>query len=263
MNQKTLVLYVFHEYNDRVDIFLNNAIFKDKDIDFIIIYNNLNLEPDIVSYLLHNFSDINVTIMVRDNKGFDFGGWSEAILTNNLYKKYDYFIFANSSIIGPYISNNEKWTDIFINNLNDKVRLFGCTINTLNDPINRSHIQSYLFSMNQETLQYLIDCEIFSLTNIANNFGDAVWNKEVLMSRKIIEKGWNIGCTCKKLNGIDYTFNSVPLSDIGLDFHADITLIQFYHGEYWTPNEVIFIKGNKFPIKEEDLKIFKRSKQKI
>ena len=37
----------------------------------------------------------------RNNIGYDFGGWSNALLTNDLYKNYDNFIFANSSVIGP------------------------------------------------------------------------------------------------------------------------------------------------------------------
>jgi hypothetical protein len=39
---KTLVLYVFHEYNIRVEKFIKNAIFFDKNIDFIVISNNKN-----------------------------------------------------------------------------------------------------------------------------------------------------------------------------------------------------------------------------
>ena len=50
-----------------------------------------------------------------------------------------------------------------------------------------------IFSMDKETLNYLIRCEIFSISNYAITFDDAIWNKEVLMSRKIIENVWNIG----------------------------------------------------------------------
>lgn len=257
--KKTLVLYVFHEYNIRVDIFLNNALFEDDNVDFIIIYNNLNLELEMKSKFTNTYK--NVKIIVRDNVGIDFGGWSHALLTDELYKNYDYFIFANSSIIGPYMELNQdkKWTDIFTNNIDNDVRLFGCTINTLNDPINRSHVQSYLFSMNKETLEFLIDCEIFSLTNMPKSMGEAIWNREVPMSRKIIEKGWNIGCTCKKLDGIDYTFKKVSLENLGFDIHTYVTSNEYYNNNFWTPNEVIFIKGNKFPIKEEHLNIFKYS----
>jgi hypothetical protein len=35
--EKILVLYVFHEMNIRVQTFFKNCIFKDKNIDFIVI----------------------------------------------------------------------------------------------------------------------------------------------------------------------------------------------------------------------------------
>ena len=56
----------------------------------------------------------NVYRLFRENVGYDFGGWSEALLINNIYKKYDNFIFVNSSAIGPFIPSHIKckWTDI-------------------------------------------------------------------------------------------------------------------------------------------------------
>jgi hypothetical protein len=133
----------------------------------------------------------------RDNIGFDFGGWSDALLTNDLYKKYTHFIFVNSSVIGPltkpykmidglwkcFSDSMVKWTDIYLNGLTNEIKLFGSTINTCTDP-NKSHVQSYIFSMDIETLKYLIDCEIFSIRQMAKTFTDAIWNKEVLISRK-------------------------------------------------------------------------------
>ena len=130
--------------------FIENAIFNDENIDFIIISNN---------------------------KGYDFGGWSDALLENDLYKNYNNFIFVNSSVIGPFISHKHdcKWTDIYINGLRDNVKLFGSTINTCGDPLNKSHVQSYIFSMNKNTLKYLINCEIFSMKNYAKTFNQAIW----------------------------------------------------------------------------------------
>ena len=105
---KLLVLYVFHIYNERVDFFIKNSIFKDDNVDFIIICNNKNFKFEIPYY---------VKVLHRDNIGFDFGGWSDALLINNVYKNYDNFIFVNSSVIGPYIPSTfkGKWTDIYIN----------------------------------------------------------------------------------------------------------------------------------------------------
>ena len=90
---KLLVLYVFHTYNNRVKHFLNYCIYNDPFVDFIVMSNNKDNEITVPD---------NVKILYRDNIGFDFGGWSDALLTNNLYENYDKFIFVNSSVIGPF-----------------------------------------------------------------------------------------------------------------------------------------------------------------
>ena len=146
---KCLVLYVFHIYNNRVRHFIDNCIFNDENVDFIIISNNKNNTFDVPHY---------VKTLFRDNIGYDFGGWSDALLTNNLYENYDHFIFVNSSVIGPFLSSysKDKWTNVYINGLQNNVKLFGSTINTCRDPLRKSHVQSYIFSMDKQTLQYLI-----------------------------------------------------------------------------------------------------------
>ena len=198
---KLLVLYVFHIFNDRVKHFIKNCIFDEKNVDFIIISNDKN-----------NIFDVpdNVKTLFRDNIGYDFGGWSDALLTNNLYENYDNFIFVNSSASGPFIPSyyKDKWTDIYINGLQNNIKLFGSTISTCCDPINKSHVQSYIFSMDKTTLEYLINCEIFSMTNYANTFNDAILLKEILMSRKIIENNWNIGSLLQYYANVDFTFNN-------------------------------------------------------
>ena len=178
--EKLLVLYVFHVYNNRVKHFIENCIFKDENIDFILISNNCQEK---IYYPEH------VKFFLRKNIGYDFGGWSEALLTNNLYKNYDNFIFVNSSVTGPFLhsSYKGKWTDIYVKGLQNNIKLFGSTINTIENPLHKSHVQSYIFSMNITTLEFLIECEIFSVTNYTKTFISTVWDKEVLMSRKIIE----------------------------------------------------------------------------
>ena len=37
---KTLVIYVFHKMSDNVEHFFNHAIFKDDNVDFLIVCNS-------------------------------------------------------------------------------------------------------------------------------------------------------------------------------------------------------------------------------
>jgi hypothetical protein len=237
---KLLVLYVFHIYNDRVKHFIENCIFYDENVDFIIISNDKNNVFTVPDY---------VKTFYRDNIGYDFGGWSDALLTNNLYTNYDNFIFVNSSVIGPLLPSyyKNKWTDIYINGLQDNVKLFGSTINTINEPLTKSHVQSYIFSMDKTTLKYLIHCEIFSVTNYANTMFEAIWDKEVLMSRKIIENKWNIGSLFSYYKNIDFTFSNKTPQEYGIKFLGDI-MFQKFKNILWNEYDLVFIKGNRISI---------------
>ena len=235
---KTLVLFVFHIYNDLVKKFIKNSIFQDPYVDFVIIINDKKIIiKEVPPY---------VKVMKRDNVGFDFGGWSEALLTNNFYHQYDNFIFANSSITGPFMypAFKGKWTDIYLGGLTGNVKLFGSTINTIKEPLKKSHVQSYIFSMDKETLQFLIQQQIFSCTNYAETFLDAVYQKEVLMSQKIIENGWNIGCLMKYYKGVDFTFKHKQPKDYPMAFLDDVMYSSDFE-KVWTLPEIVFAKGNR------------------
>ena len=236
---KILVLYVFHEYNQRVKLFFERCIFKDDNIDFMVISNNSeNTEIlNLPSY---------VKTMRRNNIGYDFGGWSDALLTNELYTNYENFVFVNSSVVGPFTPGyfTDNWVNAYINGLKGNIKLFGSTINTIRDPLHKSHIQSYIFAMNKETLLYLIECEIFSITKYEETFEDAVWNREVLMSRKIIDNGWNIGSLMSYYRDVDFTFRTKTPEQYNMRFLGDVMNIQ-HRNKVWNELELIFIKGNR------------------
>ena len=234
---KTLVLYVFHEYNKRVNYFINNALFRDDQVDFIFICNNRDVNFVVPEY---------VKVIKRDNIGYDFGGWSDALLTNDLYKSYDNFIFANSSIIGPFVKSDYKgkWTDLYLDRLTDEIKLFGSTINTCTKPLSHSHVQSYIFAMELNTLDFLIDKKIFTMDKYCKTFEDAINKKEILMSRHIIENGWNIGCFHKYYDNVDFTFKIKKPTEYSLPFLDDI-MYPRYKDKLWIKDGLVFIKGNR------------------
>ena len=237
---KILVLYVFHIYNKRVEHFIKNSIFDDENIDFIIISNNINKNEEIEKNI-EKFK--NTKIIYRENIGFDFGGWSYAILKDNLYYKYNKFLFVNSSVIGPFIPSNynKRWVYKFVDELKDNIKLFGCTINTNGKPKTDSHVQSYLFTMDKITLEYLIKCKIFSNTYIAKSLKQAIYKKEILMSRKIIQNNWNIGSLLSCYKNVDFTFKT---SNNNIKFYDDL-MYNENRNIYWNEYELFFIKGNR------------------
>ena len=163
-----------------------------------------------------------------------------------MYKKYDNFIFVNSSVTGPFLKPGfkGKWTDLYINGLKDNVKLFGSTINTIKNPLKFAHVQSYIFSMNKTTLEYLINCQIFSTINYAKTFHNAIFDKEVLMSRKIIENNWNIGSLMQYYKNVDFTFRNKKPNEYNIKFLDDVMFPQ-YRNKIWNEFELVFIKGNR------------------
>jgi len=233
-SKSTLVLYTFHKYDKNVEYFIKNGIYYDRNVDFIFIINNKHLKVDCPDY---------VKVINRENTGYDFAAWSEGLLTNNLYKNYDTFIFVNSSVIGPIMAPyyNGKWTDIFISGLSDTVKLYGATINTCglyscNKADNDSHIQSYAFCTDKIGIKILINAEIFSLTNQISKYEDVVQKKEIRMSREIINKNYNIGCIFNYYKDID--FRNIKTNKL----LSDLTHSKNYYNEYLHPYEVVFIK---------------------
>ena len=98
--------------------------------------------------------------------------------------------------------------------------------------------------MDKTTLKFLIDCSIFSISKYAKTFDDAIHNKEILMSRKIIENNWNIGSLMKYYNNIDFTFCNKNPQDYNVKFFDDV-MYQIYRKKIWNEYELVFIKGNR------------------
>lgn len=230
---KTLVLYVFHELNKNMLSFISNSIFLDHDVDFIFINNGSNSEPVLPNYVIYFKSDM---------VGSDFLGWSRGLLYNDLYKEYDSFIFLNSDAAGPYLPLyfQGRWTDIYLNGLTNGVKLFGSTISTLTDPEALSHVQSYIFAMNNETLKFLITKEIFSITDISKD------SKEIKMSRLVLENGWNIGCLMKYYKGVDFRFLASRPSDYKPFLGNPLVPKHFSDKLYNNFYEFVFIKSSQF-----------------
>lgn len=246
---KTLILYVFHEFTNRVKYFIENGIFESENHTFLIIINN-NKIPEIMNLPEY------VKVLQRDNVGFDFGGWSDGLLNDDLYKDYDKFIFINSSCMGPFTPSyySGNWCDIFTNNITDDIKLFGTSINNCNyntniievstNPMKQSHIQSWVFCLDKIALDLLIEKGIFSRQYEKTHI-DAINNREVPMSREIIKNGWNIGSLMVHYNNVDFRFKDKQPSDYKIEFFNDVVYDNHYFNSNLHPYEVIFVKDNR------------------
>lgn len=240
---KTLVSYVFNEINERVNNFINNAIFLDPDIDFLVINNGYNNEVVLPDYVIY---------FKCDNLGYDFGAWSRGLLYNDLYKEYDSFIFVSSQAAGPYLPSyfQGKWTDIYLNGLKNPVKLMGSTISTnnhalVNDPEGSSYVQPYVFAVNSDTLLFLISKEIFSLTKMCKSMQD-LSKLERKLSRVIIENGWNIGCLMSYYKDVDFRFLSIRPSEYKPFLGDPLVSKNFSDKLFNNFFELVFVKATRF-----------------
>jgi len=245
----TLVLYCYFEKNDdyknNLLYFLNNGIEDNNDYIFIINGNNTINIP----------SSKNIKIINRDNIGYDFSAYGEA-LKNIHIDKYKYFFFINTSVRGPFLPNYIKlsWTEPFKNLLKNDVKLVGSTINLTEDldfnnldiPYEKKkyypHVQSQMFVTDLECLKFLINKGIFDLFT-ENNFLKLIILKEIGMSYFVLKNNWNISCILPEYQNIDYRTLNVDFNPTSKK--GEMNYNNAYFNRTLHPYEAIFIKTNR------------------
>jgi len=238
---RVAILYIFHNYNEHVRFFLRHGIIKNPMYEYFFIYQG----SDDIAFPY--------PLLRRENIGYDFGGWSAQLFATGADDKlvkdsFDYFIFVNSSITGPFLPTYckqqlQEWPMLFINLLNNTdVLLSGITINCdkwIYQGDLPAHVQSMLFCVNNDTLQYLIEHEIFHPTKFITDKNQLICDCEVRMSDLIFQKGGNIACLMKIYQNVDFRNGKIPIKS-GDPWYNNGML-----GDSLHPYETIFFKNNR------------------
>lgn len=230
-------MYAYYEKNEQylenLRYFLKNVIVKNPPIDFFVIING--------KCSIKTFPR-NVRVIHRENKGFDFGAFSHCI-SKHMKRTYDYYIFLNSSVRGPFPKDID-WVHAFLNLFNNDVKLVGTSINLLDG---LPHVQSQFFVLDKEGFSYLKDEHKFfdekDPVFDSQDINEIIWSKEIRMSSLILEKGWNINAILMNYKNRDYRKLKKNINPTGPD--------PFFPNSYWgrsiLPEEAIFFKINRFP----------------
>jgi hypothetical protein len=247
-NNRICVIYNYYEKNDsykeNFEYFLKHGILN--DVDYYIVVNgessiNIPVQKNIVVYY-------------RENKGFDFGAYSY-VVSNKLVKEYDYYFFINTSVKGPYLRNNrQKWYDYFIPLFTDNTHLVGTSINICTwEPIciHRNykkkvnpHVQSMFFCVDHYYFSQLKSDGFFDEEEMNNlQFNEIIQLKEVGLSEKAIEKGYNINAILSNYRNKDYRTIQEDINKSSV--HGDPYYANAYFGKSIDPYEVIFYKTNR------------------
>lgn len=203
MNQ-SVVIYTYcmsqsSDYN--LSFFVKNLTYSE-NIDYIIVINGHIYNENIIIPVLDN-----VTVLKRDNIGFDFGGHNYALeyIQNN--QNYDYYFFMNSGVIGPIVPTyfTDHWTNVFIKKINDKVKLVGTTIVCLPHHDLGGYgpkVEGFFFMVDQIGLDLLKNQKTIFFNHPDKT--SAIVNGEYGLSNCIFKNGYTIDCLLPEYQNIDW-----------------------------------------------------------
>lgn len=229
---KTLVIYVFHQFNQNVEFFLKFGVFQDPSTDFLFVINSLTEKiPQPPPY---------ARVVNRENVGHDFGGWSHGLFLDDNHKKYQSFVLLNSTVRGPFLpvwDDGQKWTKHFLDLLSESVALAGTTIGIYKM---QPHVQSMLLAFDQRALEIGISSGIFTQKPVQLPKDQVIIQKEVGFSTAVLKK-FNIACLLTAFKGVDFRNYQGNINGFSV-FSQDA-----YFGIDPHPYEVIFPKDSSHP----------------
>ena len=250
---KTLITFVHfnrkedHLYGDNLDFFLKVGLLASTDYHFNFVINS---ETGGERIPIHP----NVSVIKGHNKGYDFGAYKQSIDSTN-WKSFDRFIFINDTCRGPFIPNyvpkSINWVDMFLKDINDKVKLVGPTWFTkrfdswLNGSLGapegeNTHIQSWCFGLDKIALNILINNKIFN--SLYKDKEQIIKDHELGMSRTLLKHNFKV--------------KPFQLSRSSSEDHGDINHNGAYFGTTLNPLESMFYKtkgSNKGAVNNQEI----------
>lgn len=193
-----------------------------------------------------------VTIVRRENVGFDFGAWAAGLAELRL-AEYGRFVFVNGSCCGPFLppeTSVTAWIDIFCSRLRGNVHCVGPTINIYKQwPRCKPHVQTYAWAVTSECLHFLLDSGVFAIIGCTKDA--VIAQQEVGTSTAILERGWDIGCFVPEFDAIQsyQASNEAQLRSFNpcADRHLGDMMYPapLCFGRELQPVELMFIKTNR------------------
>jgi len=240
---KVALMYVYSEFSDDLNL-------KTKNIQYFLTHNFVtDIEYRFVingEYQKLSFPEnLKKNVLVRENVGYDYGGYIFGC--NSLDEEYDYYIFINDSCVGPFINpfidpniTTNNWVNYLIDRFNDDTTgILGSTINLnhYKEGLISPHVQGYMFMLNKKS--YLaLRTESDILSKIRRDKDDVIIEQEIGLSSFLLKKGFAI-------SSLLYELNSVTAKRIPLEYAGDCLWKQTENiGRKINPFETIFVKND-------------------
>jgi hypothetical protein len=223
--------------NYNLDFFTKVELKQRENIDYVIVINGFEVDKNITFPELEN-----LTIIRRENIGYDFGGHNAALnYLSNANKHYDYYYFLNGGVIGPIIPHylTDHWTSIFNKKITDKIKLVGTSIVCL------PHSDAGGYGPKVEGFFFMTDkIGLNLLVKQKNIFCDhdskysAIVYGEYGLSNCILNNGYSIDCMLRQYQGVDWTNQQ----NWNLNNNLHPSRKNSFFGNSIIPYEVIFHK---------------------
>lgn len=252
MSSSKAVIYHYFEkdatYKDNLVYFLSVAIESDIDY-FFVISGECSIELP---------QRPNIQYIHTANWNNDFGGYI-GFVKNFFPNAYEYFIFINASVRGPFLAHyfSSSWTDIFTFPLKGNTHLVGASINLLpvqskhsrsfaqkydySPPFN--HVQTSAYALSRQGILHLIEIGFYNVTKELSK-DEVIDDYELRMSQEILRKGWQID-TFMPLYGefvrAHSTYDYANFSAI----KGDVFYKKAFFGRTLSPTESVFVKVNR------------------
>jgi hypothetical protein len=274
--RRLLIVYATHEDNVNVQFFLRHGMgafdprqtgrsdsepstsstFIDTDrVDFIFALNGLTLQ--IANFPIDN---PRVTVLRRENVGYDFGAWSEALTTVSNLDAYTHYCFMNSASRGPFFPawidhrRRTAWWRVFVDRLSADVKLVGATINVQIDPerpcaTSFPHVQSMVLVTDRVGLGVALRNGVFAPLSSCESKEHIMADREIGWSQHILDAGFNIACMLAAYKDVDFRNVRRSLS-FARRFAAhpgtgDLLYTDRHFGTTVHPYECVFFKTNR------------------
>lgn len=235
---KIVIIYTYFkspvaDYN--LTFFSRRELTYKENIDYVIVINGYTCDilfPRIA----------NLTILKRENVGYDFGGHNEAIqYLKSKGLTYKYYFFMNSGVFGPimpaYIT--EHWSEIFIKKLIGLVKIVGTSIVCLRkDDLGGfgPKVEGFFFLTDSIGLGLLLEEETVFCNHVDKKA--AIIDGEYGLTKCIMKHGYTIDCMIQRYNGVDW----YDKRNWNINNNKHPTRKNDYFGKSINPYEVIFHK---------------------
>lgn len=264
---KVLVIYHYYEkdqsYIDNFSHFLRFGYHTELNY-LIIVAGEHTIDFPIID---------NINYLFTENKNFDYGGYCAAIPKLTAWQGYDFYLFVNSSVRGPFIPaySNQNWTNLFIDQFSNEIGIVGSAISIT--PSHHSiaqmyhkkyggcernnqflgHVQTTCYALSRAVLEQLVQLGFYEETEALNK-DETVRDYEIRLSQLILDMGLNFRCILPEYNQVDYRKALVDINPVSRE--GDSGFERSYFGRNVHPYESIFIKTSRATFSEEDLMRF-------